>query len=101
MTAGKLDRTLTCVACETVENAPSDEAEWKRWLTVAGSGHFTFIGLPILGGQAGITDPTAPLSGEIITSYVGAFFDQHLHGEHRPLLDGPSPANPEVAFQNP
>ncbi|MFB9628352.1 alpha/beta hydrolase family protein [Nonomuraea helvata] len=78
---------------------------WKRWLTVAGSGHFTFIDLPILGGQAGITDPTAPLSGErsgeITTSYVDAFFDQHLHGEHQPLLDGPSPANPEVAFQNP
>ncbi|MFC5833375.1 alpha/beta hydrolase family protein [Nonomuraea insulae] len=78
---------------------------WKRWLTVAGSGHFTFIDLPILGGQAGITDPTAPLSGkrsgEITTAYVGAFFDQHLHGEHQPLLSGPSPANPEVTFQNP
>ncbi|SDH83829.1 Platelet-activating factor acetylhydrolase, isoform II [Sinosporangium album] len=78
---------------------------WKRWLTVADSGHFTFIDLPILGEQAGIKDPTAPLSGkrsgEITTGYVGAFFDQHLRGEHRPLLDGPSPDNPEVAFQNP
>ncbi|MEV1003539.1 alpha/beta hydrolase [Nonomuraea sp. NPDC050202] len=78
---------------------------WKRWLTVTGSGHFTFIDLPILGGQAGITDPAAPLpgkrSGEITTAYVGAFFDQHLQGEPRPLLDGPSRANPEVAFQNP
>ncbi|WP_345572942.1 hypothetical protein [Nonomuraea rosea] len=78
---------------------------WKRWLTVADSGHFTFIDLPILGGQAGIIDPAAPLSGkrpgEITTAYVGAFFDQHLHGEHQPLLNGPSPANPEVTFQNP
>ncbi|MEV0351655.1 alpha/beta hydrolase [Nonomuraea sp. NPDC050680] len=78
---------------------------WKRWLTVTGSGHFTFIDLPILGGQAGITDPTAPLpgtrSGEITTAYVGAFFDQHLRGEHQQLLDGPSTANPEVLFQNP
>ncbi|MET7337483.1 alpha/beta hydrolase [Nonomuraea sp. NPDC005650] len=78
---------------------------WKRWLTVADSGHFTFIDLPILGAQAGITDPTAPLpgkrSGEITTAYVDAFFDQHLNGEHQPLLDGPSPGNPEVAFQNP
>ncbi|MGA5761319.1 alpha/beta hydrolase family protein [Nonomuraea bangladeshensis] len=78
---------------------------WKRWLTVAGSGHFTFIDLPILGGQAGITDPAAPLSGkrsgEITTGYVGAFFDQHLNGEQQPLLDGPSAANPEVSFQNP
>ncbi|MEU0568232.1 alpha/beta hydrolase [Nonomuraea sp. NPDC005983] len=78
---------------------------WKRWLTVADSGHFTFIDLPILGEQAGITNPSAPLSGkrsgEITTAYVGAFFDQHLRGEHQPLLDGPSPANPEVTFQNP
>ncbi|MFI9595031.1 alpha/beta hydrolase family protein [Nonomuraea sp. NPDC052265] len=78
---------------------------WKRWLTVTGSGHFTFIDLPVLGGQVGITDPTAPLpgkrSGEITTAYVGAFFDRHLHGEPRPLLDGPSPADPEVTFQNP
>jgi hypothetical protein len=78
---------------------------WKRWLTVADSGHFTFIDLPIIGGQAGASDPSAPLSGErsgeITTAYVGAFFDQHLRGEHRPLLDGPSAANPEVAFQAP
>ncbi|WP_049573382.1 alpha/beta hydrolase family protein [Nonomuraea sp. SBT364] len=78
---------------------------WKRWLTVADSGHFTFIDLPILGGQVGMTDPSAPLSGkrsgEITRSYVGAFFDQHLRGKHQPLLDGPSPANPEVTFQNP
>ncbi|MEV0143815.1 MULTISPECIES: alpha/beta hydrolase [unclassified Nonomuraea] len=78
---------------------------WKRWLTVADSGHFTFIDLPILGGQAGMTDPAAPLSGkrsgEVTTAYVGAFFDQHLGGEHQQLLDGPSTANPEVTFQNP
>ncbi|GAA0915848.1 alpha/beta hydrolase [Nonomuraea longicatena] len=75
---------------------------WKRWLSVEGSGHFTFIDLPVLAGQAGATDPEVPLSGkrsgEITTSYVGAFFDQHLRGEHRPLLTGPSAANPEVAF---
>ncbi|MEV4224525.1 alpha/beta hydrolase [Nonomuraea sp. NPDC049725] len=78
---------------------------WKRWLTVADSGHFTFIDLPILGGQAGHSDPSAPLSGkrsgEITRAYVGAFFDQHLRGKQRPLLDGPTPANPEVTFQNP
>ncbi|TDD03702.1 alpha/beta hydrolase [Nonomuraea deserti] len=78
---------------------------WKRWLTVAGSGHFTFIDLPVLGGQVGMTDPSAPLtgkrSGEITTAYVGAFFDRHLRGKHRPLLDGPSAANPEVTFHDP
>ncbi|MBG0827078.1 alpha/beta hydrolase [Planomonospora sp. ID67723] len=78
---------------------------WKRWLTVADSGHFTFIDLPVLGGQAGVIDPSAPLSGkrsgEITTAYVGAFFDQHLRGKRQPLLDGPSTANPEVAFHRP
>ncbi|WP_431985368.1 alpha/beta hydrolase family protein [Streptomyces qinglanensis] len=78
---------------------------WKRWLTVAGSGHFTFIDLPVLGGQAGITDPEAPLSGkrsgEITTRYVTAFFDRQLRGLPAPLLDGPSRKNPEVDFHTP
>ncbi|MFE6158320.1 alpha/beta hydrolase family protein [Streptomyces sp. NPDC056486] len=78
---------------------------WKRWLTVADSGHLTFTDLPILGGQLGMTDPSAPLSGkrsgEITTGYVTAFFDRHLRDRHRPLLDGPSKANPEVAFHSP
>ncbi|MER5258823.1 alpha/beta hydrolase [Streptomyces sp. NPDC002855] len=78
---------------------------WKRWLTVADSGHLTFTDLPVLGGQLGRTDPSAPLSGErsgqITTSYVTAFFDKHLNDRNRPLLDGPSKANPEVAFHSP
>ncbi|GGJ99170.1 lipase [Streptomyces camponoticapitis] len=78
---------------------------WKRWLTVRDSGHFTFIDLPVLAAQLGMTDPSAPLpgprSGEITTSYVGAFFDQELRGIHQPLLDGPTEDNPEVTFQNP
>lgn len=78
---------------------------WKRWLTVADSGHFSFIDLPVLGEQLGLTDPAAPLpgrrSGKITRDYVGAFFDLHLRGIRQPLLDGPSPANPEVEFQQP
>lgn len=78
---------------------------WKRWLTVADSGHLTFTDLPILGGQLNMTDPSAPLSGErsgrITADYVSAFFDQHLRDRHRPLLDGPSKANPEVTFHSP
>ncbi|MFD5319191.1 alpha/beta hydrolase family protein [Streptomyces sp. NPDC127098] len=76
---------------------------WRRWLTVTGSGHFTFIDLPVLGGQLGMTDPEAPLSGErsgeITRDYVAAFFDAHLRGLPAPLLDGPTAANPEVVFQ--
>lgn len=77
---------------------------WKRWLTVTGSGHFTFIDLPVLAGQLGMTDPEAPLpgdrSGEITRAYVGAFFERHLSGIPQPLLYKPSPAFPEVAFHH-
>ncbi|SCK10597.1 acetylhydrolase [Streptomyces sp. WMMB 322] len=78
---------------------------WKRWLTVTGAGHFTFIDLPVLGAQLGMTDPDAPLpgdrSGQITRDYVGAFFDRQLRGIPQPLLNGPSPANPEVGFEHP
>ncbi|MFH8406769.1 alpha/beta hydrolase family protein [Streptomyces sp. NPDC018019] len=78
---------------------------WKRWLTVAGAGHFTFTDVPALSQQAGRPDPTATIPGlrgnEITRAYVGAFFDQHLRGVRQPLLDGPTPAHPEVNFQQP
>ncbi|MFF9894014.1 alpha/beta hydrolase family protein [Streptomyces longispororuber] len=79
---------------------------WKRWLTVAGSGHFTFTDAPVVLHQLGADeDPEATLSGrraaEITRAYIGAFFDRHLRGVDRPLLDGPVPAHPEVAFHRP
>ncbi|MGW0908969.1 alpha/beta hydrolase family protein [Streptomyces sp. NPDC002853] len=78
---------------------------WKRWLTVADSGHLTFTDLPILGSQLNRTDPSAPISGkrsgEITSGYATAFFDKHLKNQHRPLLNGPSAANPEVTFHSP
>ncbi|MFC9269111.1 alpha/beta hydrolase family protein [Streptomyces zhihengii] len=70
---------------------------WKRWLTVAGAEHFTFTDLPVLAGRLGLSDPAAPLSGErswqLTRDYTTAFFDTHLRGMARPLLD-----RPEVAF---
>jgi hypothetical protein len=36
----------------------------------------------------------------ILNVYTLAFFDEHLKGEDIPLLDGPSPEYPEVAFQS-
>jgi hypothetical protein len=39
--------------------------------------------------------------GEPARAYVGAFFDLQLKDKRQPLLNGPSPANPEVAFHNP
>ena len=78
---------------------------WKRWLTVAGAGHYTFTDMPLLGAELGIADPSAPLaadrSGDITRDYVAAFFDLHLKGVPQRLLAGPTPGNPEVTFQRP
>ncbi|WP_067826412.1 alpha/beta hydrolase family protein [Actinomadura kijaniata] len=80
---------------------------WRRWLTVAGSDHFTFCDVPVLGDQLGPprSDPRQGLSGarsdKIVRDYVGAFFDLHLRRVPQPLLDGPSRNNPEVRFHTP
>ncbi|GGT04932.1 hypothetical protein GCM10010271_03620 [Streptomyces kurssanovii] len=37
---------------------------WKRWLTVAGSKHFSFPDLPVPADQLALTDPAARLSGQ-------------------------------------
>ncbi|GGQ68194.1 alpha/beta hydrolase family protein [Kitasatospora griseola] len=75
---------------------------YKKWLTVTGADHFSFSDLDLLHEQAGF--PTPPLSPErgvaITREYVTAFFDRTLKGIHSPLLDGPSPNNPEVLFQH-
>ncbi|NEE06084.1 lipase, partial [Streptomyces sp. SID7499] len=68
-------------------------------------GHFTFTDIPEVGEQLGIDDPDAPLSAArsttITRSYVTAFFDRSLRGRPARLLNGPTPANPEVLFQHP
>ncbi|MEU0569916.1 alpha/beta hydrolase [Nonomuraea sp. NPDC005983] len=77
---------------------------WKRWLTLAGSVHDSFTDLPILKKQLGMPGPgelSPQRALELTRAYVGALFDLHLKGEKQPLLDAASPANPEVAFQNP
>ncbi|MFE6700359.1 alpha/beta hydrolase family protein [Streptomyces sp. NPDC057718] len=78
---------------------------FKRWLTVRDSGHFTFTDTPAIGEQLGIVDPDAPLSAArsttITRAYVTAFFDRSLRGRPARLLEGPTPAHPEVLFQRP
>ncbi|MEU4984727.1 alpha/beta hydrolase [Streptomyces sp. NPDC021969] len=78
---------------------------WKRWLTVAGAGHFSFTDIPWLAEQLGLADPEVPLPGErgwyITRDLVRAFFDLHLRGVPQPLLDGPLPSYPEVDFHQP
>ncbi|MET9542397.1 alpha/beta hydrolase [Streptomyces sp. NPDC006553] len=75
---------------------------WKRWVTVAGSEHFTFSDGPVISRHFGLPQPELPTGRAVAVTrtYVAAFFDQHLRGLPRPLLDGPSPANPEVHFQH-
>ncbi|MFJ8476963.1 alpha/beta hydrolase family protein [Kitasatospora sp. NPDC094011] len=74
---------------------------YRKWLTVAGAGHFSFADHELLAEEAGL--PTSSLSPEravaITREYVTAFFDTSLKGIDSPLLDGPSPDNPEVVFQ--
>ncbi|MGC9539122.1 alpha/beta hydrolase family protein [Streptomyces sp. UG1] len=77
---------------------------WKRWLTVAGADHGSFTDVPLLAELAGIPD-TAPMPYErsqvLTRAYVAAFFDLHLKGVPQPVLDGPSPENPEVTVRLP
>ncbi|MFD7164636.1 alpha/beta hydrolase family protein [Streptomyces violascens] len=76
---------------------------WKRWLTVAGAEHMTFSDEPVIADHFGL--PHSPLpaqrSAALIRTYVGAFFDQQVRGLDRPVLAGPTAANPEVTFNNP
>lgn len=78
---------------------------WKRWLVFEGADHGSFTDLPLFLDEFGI--PRAPgttmsprRGADLTRQYVLAFFDQQLKGVDRPLLDGPSAANPEVHFQS-
>jgi dienelactone hydrolase len=77
---------------------------WKRWLVVAGAVHASFTDLALLADQVGI-DIGAGILGarslDITRAYVRAFFDQHLRGTPRSLLDQPSRPYPEVTFCSP
>ncbi|MFI0923584.1 alpha/beta hydrolase family protein [Streptomyces sp. NPDC021012] len=75
---------------------------WKRWITVAGAEHFTFSDGPVIERHFGLPQPELPADRAVAVTrtYVAAFFDQHLRGIPRPVLDGPTAANPEVHFQH-
>ncbi|MEV7281498.1 alpha/beta hydrolase [Streptomyces sp. NPDC093111] len=76
---------------------------WKRWLTVAGTDHFSFSDGPVLQSHFGLPagDIPADRALAVTRAYVGAFFDRNLRGVPQPLLAGPSPLHPEVRFQRP
>ncbi|GAA1668147.1 lipase [Kribbella yunnanensis] len=76
-------------------------AGWKRWITFKKSDHASFTDLTVLTDQLGLSEPGG-LEGArglaLTRTYVRAFFDQHLLGQPRPVLDGPTPENPEADF---
>lgn len=72
---------------------------WKRWIELAGTQHASFTDVGLVGDELGVdfgATTTAARTQEITRAYVNAFFDQHLRGEARPVLD--APGYPEVSF---
>jgi hypothetical protein len=84
---------------------------WKRDLYVPAGEHFTFTDVQVLLPQlaralalppeavaqsVGTVDPERIVAS--VRAYLTAFFDRHLRGRPRRLLDGPSPAHPDVTF---
>ncbi|MFD8788518.1 alpha/beta hydrolase family protein [Kitasatospora sp. NPDC059599] len=108
---GQINRPLLMLGVTDSHSVGGTDTTWgqawaalggfKKWLTVAGADHFSFDDGDVLQEQAGFpTPPLSPERGVVITrEYVTAFFDRTLKGIRSPLLDGPSPNNPEVLFQ--
>ncbi|MEU0535712.1 alpha/beta hydrolase family protein [Amycolatopsis tolypomycina] len=72
---------------------------WQRWIEVAGTQHASFTDVGLVGEQLGVPvdgPNAAARASEITRAYVQAFFDQHLRGQARPILD--RPGFPEVSF---
>lgn len=105
---GPIDRPFMMLGTQQLHTPDGTDRSWPRawrklrgpryWFTVEGSNHGSFTDFPVLKEQAGI-DP-GPLPGHrsmsITRAYSAAFFDKHLRGRTRPILDGPSPWWPEV-----
>jgi hypothetical protein len=77
------------------------------FLVIAGADHYAFTDLAALTPQFAPNVPAGlamfmvgAISGDravpAVRAYVLAFFDRFLRGRRAPLLEGPSPAYPEV-----
>jgi dienelactone hydrolase len=74
---------------------------WRRWLTVAGTTHISFVDYHAFADQVGLEDgatTTGLRSIEITRRYNLAMFDQHLRHIPQALLDAASPCYPEVTI---
>ncbi|MEU8894389.1 alpha/beta hydrolase [Nocardia sp. NPDC048505] len=75
---------------------------WKRWLVLDGTNHSSFTDYGPIADHLGIEIPGTTLDGTramtLTRACVTAFLDHHLRGLPAPILDGPTPANPELRF---
>ena len=108
-----LDRPFMMLGTRELHRPDGGDESWPRawrklraaryWFTVRGSNHGSFTDFPVLTEQAGI-EP-GPLGGRrslsITRTYVGAFFDKHLRGHDRPVLDGAASRWPEIERHRP
>ncbi|WP_280394901.1 alpha/beta hydrolase family protein [Nocardia brasiliensis] len=74
---------------------------WKRWLTVVGADHNSFLDTPALLSAEDAPALPGHRAVEITRAYVAAFFDQQLRALPQPLLDGADPAFPEIRSYTP
>jgi hypothetical protein len=74
-------------------------------LSLRGARHYSFTDLPLFAGalpgldqafDIGTIDPLR--AHATIGDYVATFFDSTLRNRHATLLDGPSPAHPEITI---
>ena len=81
----------------------ADLTGYKRWFAVSGEAHASFTDISVLAEEVGMPVPGQTLDGfrsiQITRDYVAGFFDETLKGKSSPLMDGNSPAYPEVAEQ--
>jgi pimeloyl-ACP methyl ester carboxylesterase len=83
---------------------------WKREFILGESAHYTFSDLSVvlktLGFEGMLPSEASEILGtldgsraiEVVTTYVATFFNFVLKGRRNVILDGPSPAYPEVTL---
>lgn len=78
-------------------------AGWRRWISVDGTTHSSFVDYPALAEQVGLSMQPLPGSrcAEITNAFVTAAVDRHLRGRPAPLLAGPTSSYPEVRSWQP
>ncbi|HEY3141295.1 MAG TPA: hypothetical protein VGJ86_09200 [Acidimicrobiales bacterium] len=114
--AAGLDRPILLMRSDEPQLAPITDAAWKelqtrgwhRNLRMVDAGHMSLTDLSVLCAQLGDDCPkeVSAMLGSIdneqavaaTRAYTTAFFDQHLKGQSRPLLDQPSSDHPQIEF---